>query len=96
MCYPRGVDHFDRFQPNWRFAQMLEQSDAATQQHRRQVDVYLVKQPGPEALLGNTRARYGDVLVPRGCFGLLNGAFRARPRPTSLRLSPRAGPPPLR
>ena len=32
-------------------AQAIEQPDAAAQQHRRQIDMDLVEQPGPNALL---------------------------------------------
>jgi len=65
------------FQFNWLSAEMLEQSDAITEQDRRQVDMYFVEQPGLEALLRDTRGGDGHILVACGLLCLTNGAFHA-------------------
>ena len=54
---------------------MLEQSDTPSEQEGHQVDVYLVKKSGSDALLGDTSRAYGDVLVPRDRSCLLDGAL---------------------
>ena len=56
---------------------MLEQSNTPSEQDGRQVDVYLVKQSGSYALLGDASGAYGDILVlcDRSC--LLDGALDA-------------------
>src|SRR5919199_4585447 len=56
---------------------MVEQPDATSEQDGHKVDVYLVEQPGLDALLNDARGAYGDVLVARYRSCLLDGAFDA-------------------
>src|SRR5262245_15070879 len=77
MGHAGGLYYSDTFQQVGCRAQLIEQPDAATQQYWHQVDLYFVEQPGRDALLHDTRAGHGDVLVPRGCLCLANGAFNA-------------------
>ncbi len=52
---------------------MLEQSDTPSEQDGHQVDMYLVKQSGLDALLHDASGSYGDVLVARDRFRLFDG-----------------------
>src|SRR5215211_4971434 len=52
---------------------MVEQSDTVTEQHRREVDLHLVKQPGTEELQRGLRAHQVDALLARCCLGLRRG-----------------------
>ena len=75
MGYTTGFDHPRAFESDGFGPQMLEQSDTPSEQDGHQVDVYLVKKSGSDALLGDTSRAYGDVLVPRDRSCLLDGAL---------------------
>src|SRR5215207_6164933 len=75
MRDPRSLDHPGVFQFNRCCAEVVEQSDTCTEQDRRKIDVNFVKQARFDALLRDTRARYGNILVPCGLLCLTNGAF---------------------
>src|SRR5215213_8266597 len=78
VCYPRGLDYPRALQPDGLGPQqMLEQSDTPSEQDGHQIDVYLVKKFGPYALLRDASSAYGDVLVLRDRFRLLDGALDA-------------------
>src|SRR6266511_356074 len=53
---------------------MIEQPDTGNEQHRREVDLYLVEQPGAKTLLRNARAHEAHVLFAGGRLRLLDGA----------------------
>ncbi len=77
MCYARSLDHSGAFQFNWLSAEMLEQSDALSQQDGHQIDGYFVKQSHFYALLHDLRGGYDDILIPCCMFCLANGTFNA-------------------
>ena len=54
--------------------EMVEQANTATEQHGHEVDLYLVQQASPKALLRNTGAHQGHVFSPSNCFCLPDGA----------------------
>jgi hypothetical protein len=56
---------------------MVEQPNTASEQDGHQVDVYLVEESRPYALLRNAGGTHGDVLVARDRFRLFNCAFDA-------------------
>jgi hypothetical protein len=56
---------------------MVEQADAAPEQDGHQVDVDLVQESRPEALLHDARGAHADVLVPGDRLRLLEGALEA-------------------
>jgi len=64
----RGLNHPDAFQFNWLNAKLLEQSDTRAEQDGHQGDMDFVQQSSLEALLGDARGRYGDILLPAACF----------------------------
>src|SRR5687767_13502918 len=72
-----GLNYSGAFQLNWCSAQVVEHTDAAAEQDRHQVDVYLVENSGLDALLHDTRAGYGDIFVACGLLGLADGTFDA-------------------
>jgi hypothetical protein len=51
MGHAGGLDHPDSFQLNLLSAELIEQSNAFTEQHGHQVNLYFVKQPGTQVLL---------------------------------------------
>src|SRR3712207_1135507 len=75
MCDPRALDHPRALQLDRPRTQVLEQPNAVPEQDGHQVNVYLVEEPGPDALLHDARGAYGDVLLARGRFRLLYGAL---------------------
>jgi hypothetical protein len=77
MRYTRGFDHPGAFQFDRLGAQVVKQSDTPSEQNGNQVDVYLVEQSGPYALLRDASGAYGDVLVLRDRSCLFDGALYA-------------------
>src|SRR5215210_7316449 len=73
----RTFDHLRTLQFDRPRAQMVEQPDAVPEQDGHQVDVYLVEQTRPDALLHDARRAHGDVLVGRDFSGLIDGALHA-------------------
>lgn len=60
-----GLDHPGAFELGQLGAEMVEQSDAAAQEQRDQVDLQLVEQPSFEVLLSDIRAAsHRAVLSP--------------------------------
>jgi hypothetical protein len=47
VCHRRGIDHPVELQPDFRAAEIVEQSNAAAEEHRDEVDLELVEQSGP-------------------------------------------------
>src|SRR3712207_3391750 len=74
---PGALYHLRVLQLDGRRAQVLEQPDAVPEQDGRQVDVYLVEEPRPEALLREACGANGDVPVSRYLLRLLDGALDA-------------------
>src|SRR5215207_6415505 len=77
VSYPGALDHLRAVQFDRPRAQVLEQPNTSSEQYGRQVDVYLVEQPRPDALLRDARGAHGHVLVGRDRFRLLDGALNA-------------------
>src|SRR6266545_2081818 len=74
----RRLDHPRRLELGRVGAELVEEPDAAAQEHGDEVDLQLVEQPGLQVLLrdvGATRER--DVLVPGGRASLLERGFDA-------------------
>ena len=77
MCDASSLDHPGAFQINTTRSEIVEQPDSCPKQDRHQIDMDFIQQSGLDALLGDSRAGYGDVLVPCGLLCLTNGAFNA-------------------
>ena len=60
----RGRDGAGAFQFDGLDAQMLEQTDALTQQHRHEIDADFIQQPGLEALPRDIRPADADAFSP--------------------------------
>src|SRR5512132_1877904 len=61
--HPSALDHSRALQVDRPGAEVVEQADAAAEQDRHQVDVDLVQEPRPEALLHDAGGAHPDVLV---------------------------------
>ena len=72
----RPFDHPSAFKINTTRPKIVEQPDPGPSRTGT-IDIDFVQQSGPDALLGDSRAGYGDVLVPCGVLRLTNGAFNA-------------------
>src|ERR687897_1806470 len=72
--YPGALDHLRAFQFDWPRTQMVEQPNTPSEQDGHQVDVYLVEESRPYALLRDARGAHGHVLSTRGRFRLLDRA----------------------
>src|SRR5215218_2209899 len=77
MGYVGSFDHPRTFQVDRSRAQMAEQPDAPTEQDGYQVYMYLVEQPGPDALLRDAGGTHSDVLLACDRFRLLDSALYA-------------------
>jgi hypothetical protein len=77
MRHPSALDHPRALQVNRPGAEVVEQADAASEQDGHQVDVDLVQEPRPEALLHDAGGAHAHVLIAGNRFGLLEGAFQA-------------------
>src|SRR5215211_9179668 len=77
MRHPSALDHPRALQVDRPGAEVVEQADAAPEQDRHQVDVDLVQESCPEALLHDAGGAHADVLVAGNRLRLLQGAFEA-------------------
>src|SRR5215211_7303014 len=77
MGHPSALDHPRALQVDRPGAEVVEQADAAAEQDGYQVDVDLVEESRPDALLHDARGAHADVLVAGDRFRLLEGAFQA-------------------
>jgi hypothetical protein len=75
--HPSALDHPRALQVDRPGAEVIEQADAAPEQHRHQVEVELVQESRSEALLHDAGGAHADVLVPGDRSGLLQGAFES-------------------
>jgi hypothetical protein len=74
MNYSGGLDHPSVLQFDRSRAQVIKQRNTSSEQDGYQVDVYLVEESRPDALLRDAGGAHGDVLVVRDRFRLLDGA----------------------
>jgi hypothetical protein len=63
----RRRDEVDELQPRGSVVEVVEEPLAAAEQHRRDVHLELIDQPGPEVLLRGRRATSDDHVLPGGC-----------------------------
>jgi hypothetical protein len=61
--YRGGLDHPHAFQVDRLRTRMIEQSDTASEQNRRQVNLYFVKNSRLDALLRDAGGAYTDIPV---------------------------------
>jgi hypothetical protein len=73
--YTRGFAHPGGFQLDRLNTQPLEQADPLAQQDRDQVDRDFVQQAQFQALPGDVRAAYTDVLLPCDLPGFIDRGF---------------------
>ena len=71
----RGVNDSRGFQFDVLGPEVIKQADAGTEQHRHDVELDLVEQPGSKALLRDARTHQADVLVTCLRLCLLYGAL---------------------
>ena len=72
-----GFDHLGAFQLTRLKAELLEQADALSEQHRHHIDLDFVQYAQANALLRDVRPTDADVLVPGDFFRLGDGALDA-------------------
>jgi nucleotide-binding universal stress UspA family protein len=75
--HPCALDYSRALQVDRPAAEVVEQADAAAEQHGYQVDVDLVEESRSDALLHDAGGAHADVLVAGDRFGLLEGAFES-------------------
>jgi len=76
MRHSGGLDHSGSFELHLPGVDLVEQSNAVTEQQSHYVNLYLVEESGSHVLLNGVRAAaYVDILVTCRCFRLLEGAL---------------------
>jgi hypothetical protein len=77
VCHAHARDHPRVAKDGRRAGEVVEEANSGAKQHRGDVDVELVEEPGIQALLNGVGAVDRNGLPGGGGFGLAHGAFDA-------------------